>query len=203
MSMRRPWFMAALIVCVFAVTSCATAPEMRTVITGSWKDGNFNKKLSSFLIISLSQQFGIRGEFENAVARRFGLEGLRAEPSSDLMSLGQPINRETVKAAMADKGFDAVLVSRLIDVENEAAYVPPSVDMTFDNSLYQGSTVVAAPGYTEHRSVVSLQIDLYSTETEHLIWSLKSKIFNPTNITEVDNKLADAIVSDLRAKGLI
>lgn len=212
MNMRRMLFPAVIVMSAFILASCAAIPESRTVITGTWKDDAYNKKLSTFLVISLADEPGIRVKVENTIVQRLGMEGLRAEASSDLMPVEQKIDRENVRAAMAGKGFEAVLVSRLLGVESEATYVPPSAETTFDSffgaqgpmlSPYPQSVITTTPGYTQHRSVVSLQIDLYEAEQRHLIWSLKSQTFNPGNVTEVIDKLAEAIVSDLKAKGLI
>lgn len=203
MSMRRRWFVAAVVVGILVLTACVTTSAPRTIVTGAWKDDHYNNKLSTFLIISLSDNHAIRTEFENALAVSLGMKGLRAEASSDLMPMEQKINRETVKAVMAGKGFDAVLVSRLIGVAREARYVSPSANATFDSSFSSGPTIISSPGYVEHKVVVSLQIDLYETEKEHLVWSLKTQSFNPSNATEVIDKLSEDIVSDLAAKGLI
>lgn len=212
MNRRRMWFAAVIVMSAFILASCAATPGLRTVITGTWKDEGYNKKLSKFLVISLADEPGIRVKVENILVRRLGAEGLSAEASSDLMPVEQKIDRENVRAAIVGKGFEAVLVSRLLGVESEATYVPPSADTTFDSffgaqspmlSPYSQSVITTTPGYTQHRSVVSHQIDLYETEQRHLIWSLKSQSFNPDNVTEMIDKLAEAIVSDLKAKGLI
>ena len=204
MGRRRLWFIAMLMVCALVIASCATTPDTRTVVTGTWMADNFNKKFSKVLIVAVSDEFGIRGDFEKTVARRLDMDGVRAEPSSDIMPLEQKIDRESVKAAMAGKNFNAVLVARLIGMENESTYVPPSVDMTFDSTFIRGGpTVDVSPEHTVHSSVVTLQFDLFDTETEHIVWSMKSQTFNLTNVAAASDTLADAIASDLKAKGLI
>lgn len=203
MRMRRPWVVAALIMSAFLLAACASTPTTRTVVTGTWKADNYNKKLSNFLVISLSDEPGIRGKFESIVVNRLEKEGLHAVASSVIMPADEAINRETVKAAMAGKGFDGVLVSRLLGVEQGAVYVPPAPDTSFESSFNPVPPIVTSPGYVEHRSVISLQIDLYDPASEHLVWSLKSQTVNPNNVTDVMSGVSDSIVTDLRTKGLI
>ena len=64
------------------------------------------------------------------MAKRLNKGGLHGVASSDIMSPAEPINRKMVTAAMAGKGLDGVLVSRLLNVERGAIYVPPSPDTT-------------------------------------------------------------------------
>ena len=45
-----------------------------------------------------------------------GWEVLRAGALSDLMSLKEKIDRQSVKAAMAGKEFDAVLIQRHVEM---------------------------------------------------------------------------------------
>ena len=203
MTKRHPWAVAAFIVGACLLVSCASTPTTRTTVMGSWKADNYNKKLANFLVISLADEPGIRSKVEFTLANRLEKEGLRAMASSDIMPADEEINRQTVKAAMAGKRFDGVLVSRLLGVERGAVYVAPSPDSTFDSSFNRNAPIVTSPGYVEHLSVITLQVDLYDTASRHLVWSLKSQSVNPDSVTEVVNDLAGFVVKDLQIKGLI
>lgn len=204
MNKKRTWLSVTLAVSVVILAACATTPANRTKVTGTWKDAQFNKKLSHILIVSLADEPGIRSKVENRFVRRLSVEGVRAAASSDLMPPEEKIDRQTVRAAMAGKDFDGVLVSRLIGVASDMTYVPPQPNTSFDTGLLRGVPMVTAPSRMEHRSVVSLQIDLYDPSGEgRLVWSLTSQSFNPDNVTEVIANVSEAIANDLKAKGLI
>jgi hypothetical protein len=204
MNRMRLCLLTALIVSIFFLTSCATTPVNHTKISGTWKDEHFNKKLSNFLIISLSDEIGMRAKVENALVRKFNAEGVHAEASSDLMPIDEEIDRKTVRAAMVGKTFDGVLVSRLIEVASDSTYVPPAPNASFEAGFSHSVPIITSPGHTERRSVVTLQTDLYDPSGQgHLVWSMTSQSFDPSNVTELIDNVSDAIVSDLRAKGLI
>ena len=203
MKTQRSWAGAVLVLSVLLIASCASTPAMRSDVIGAWKADKYDRKLSDVLVISLSEEPGLRDKIESSVADRLEKKGLRAVPSSDIMSPHEEINRQTVKKAMVGKRFDGVLVSRLIGVERSAVYVPPSPDTTIDSLFNMTPPVVPEPGRIERSSVITLQIDLYDTASEHLVWSLKMQAVNPSNVTEVVNNLADAVIHDLRIKGLI
>ena len=202
MNMRRPWLVAMFITSALLMAACAT-PMGRTTVLGSWKADNYSNKLSSFLIISLSDEPGIRGKFESIMAGRLKKEGLRAVASSSIMPADQEINRETVMAVMAGKGIEGVLVSRLLGVDRQVVYVPPSADTTFESTFTRDVPAIITPGFVAHSSVITLQVDLYDAASEHLVWSLKFQAVNPDNTTDVMNNLSDAVVEDLRIRGLI
>ena len=195
--------MTALILCALLLASCASTPTSHTTVLGAWKADNYNRRLSSFMVISLADEPGIREKFESIMANRLKKAGLNAIASSDIMTADEEINRGTVKAAMADKDIDGVLVLRLLGVERDAIYVPPSPDNSLDTTFSRAAPIVTSPGYVEHRSVITLQIDLYDTTSEHLVWSLRSQTVNPPNVTEVMDRLSNEIVKDLRSKALI
>jgi len=195
--------MTALILCALLLASCASTPTSHTTVLGAWKADNYNRRLSSFMVISLADEPGIREKFESIMANRLKKAGLNAIASSDIMTADEEINRGTVKAAMADKDIDGVLVLRLLGVERDAIYVPPSPDNSLDTTFSRAAPIVTSPGYVEHRSVITLQIDLYDTTSEHLVWSLRSQTVNPPNVTEVMDKISNVVVKNLRSGGLI
>ena len=195
--------MTALILCALLLASCASTPASHTTVLGAWKADNYNRRLSSFMVISLADEPGIREKFESIMANRLKKAGLNAIASSDIMTADEEINRGTVKAAMADKDIDGVLVLRLLGVERDAIYVPPSPDNSLDTTFSRAAPIVTSPGYVEHRSVITLQIDLYDTTSEHLVWSLRSQTVNPPNVTEVMDKISNVVVKNLRSGGLI
>ncbi|MEJ2552794.1 MAG: hypothetical protein P8164_05785 [Gammaproteobacteria bacterium] len=194
----------AVLLSVLLLAACASTPTNRSEILGSWKADNYDNKLSSFLVISLSDdEPAIREKVESIMASRLRQEGLHAVASSDIMPVGEKVDRETVRAAMAGKDFDGVLVSRLLSVERGAVYVPPSPDITFANSFSRHTPIVATPGRVEHSSAITMQLDLYDTTSQHLIWSLRTQTVNPDNVTDAVQDEAGAAVKDLRSKGLI
>jgi hypothetical protein len=204
MNRKRVWLLAALIVSIIFLTSCASTPASRTKVTGTWKEEHFNKKLSNILIISLADEIGMRAKVENALVRKLDAKGVHAEASSDLMPIDEEIDRKTVRAAMVGKTFDGILVSRLIEVASDATYVPPSPTASFEAGFSHSVPIISSPGHTERSSVVTLQTDLYDPSGKgHLVWSMTSQSFDPSNATVLIDNVSDAIVSDLRAKGLI
>jgi hypothetical protein len=203
MSMRCPWTLVTLMISAFLLAACASIPTTHTEVIGSWKADNYNGKFSNLLVISHAAEPGIREKVESIMVKSIEKQGLHAVASSDIMPADEKINRKTVRAAMAGKGFDGVLVSRLLDVDQSAIYIPPSQDTSFDESFDGVTPVDISPGYVEHLSEVSLQINLYDTASKRLVWSLNSQTSNFSTVSDIVQSVSQAVINNLRAMGLI
>jgi len=203
MAKFKPVSMMAFTLFMLLVASCASSPTTHTRVMGSWKLDNYHKRLSNFLVISMSDEPGIRGKVESILAEGLKKQGLSAVASSDIMPPSEEISRQSVKTAMSGKGFNGVLITRLLGVDSGAVYVPPSPDTSFESVFNSNMPIVVSPGRVEHRSVISVQVDLYDPASEHLVWSLKTQSVNADNVTAAVNGLTDAVIKELRIKDLI
>lgn len=201
---KRAWSGAVVhLLSAFLLAACATTPSIRTNVIGTWKADNYDKKLSDFLVIALADEPSIRSKVESLMAGKLEKAGLRAMASSDIMPADEEIKRATVEAAMGGKSFDGVLVSRLLGVDQSTTYVPPSPDITFENTFQRSAPIITTPGYVEHQSVLFVQIDLYDTASEHLVWSMKTQTLNLDTVTDFVNNLSDILVHELQTGDLI
>jgi hypothetical protein len=176
------------------LTACASTS---TKIMGSWKDDHYAGKITKVLVISLAEEPPIRQKAESIVVAKLRRRGVDAVASNTLMPMDEKIDRETVKAAIAGKGFDSVLVTRLLGVNLNTGYVPP------EQTTVYNLTVTVSPGYTVHRPVVSTRVDLYDTANEHLIWSMTTQSSNHDTVADVVNAYSSVMVKAMAKQGLI
>ena len=201
--MQSPRVLAVLIVFAAVLTGCATNPTIRTDIIHSWKAHSFQGKFSNLLVISHASEPGIREKVESIMARDFEKQGLHATASSDIMPAGEMINKKTVGAAMSGKNFDGVLVLRLLDVNRKTIYIQPSETYNLGDSFDEDAPVTFTPGYVEHLSVISLGTKLYDAASKRLIWSVHTQTVNFGTVNELVQSVSQAVIKNLRAKGLI
>ena len=196
---------ALIIPWIAMLTGCAS-PH---ISIGSWKDSSYNKKVTKVFVIGVTQRTDIRHAFETSVVEKLQQNGVTAVASSGLVPLDKDMGKEAVKArvkaVIQGKGFDAVLVSRLVGVDKTTTYVPPSSHMeySFTRDVMTAYSVAFTPGYLIHDTVVSIETNLYDTGSEELVWSMTSKSFNPADATEVIKPLSESIIQDLKQNGLI
>ena len=195
--------LAALIVFAFLLTGCATTPTIHTEIIHNWKAHSFQGKFSNLLVISHASEPGIREKVESIMTRNLEKQGLHATASSDIMPADETINRNTVGAAMSGKNFDGVLVLRLLDVNRKTIYIQPSETYNLGDSFDEDAPVTFSPGYVEHLSVISIGTKLYDAASKRLIWSVHTQTVNFGTVNELVQSVSQAVIKNLRAKGLI
>lgn len=187
------------------LAACAT-PD---IVTGSWKDGDYHRKIGKVLVIGLSKSQARRRAFEDTLVARFHQAGVAAVQSYRLVPLHRPLDKKAVKEevrlAIRGKDFDTVLVSHLIGVHKRATYTPPTsrIEMGFYRNVITAYSIVYAPGYLAHDTVVSLETNLYDTRSEKLVWSMTSESFNPADAMDVIKPLSRTIIGNLSARGLL
>lgn len=191
----------SLAAAAWLLAGCAATAT--TDVTGQWRDPKYHETLGKVLVISLAEEPSIRERFEHTLSARLRHAGITAVASSDIIPLDRKIDRQTVKAAMAGRGFDTVLVSRLIGIDASADYVPPSPIEDFDSFYSHAYGMVYSPGYLAHRTAVSIRINVYETRHNQLIWSMTSKTFNHSNVPDVIDSLTSAIIRQLARQGLL
>lgn len=192
---------SAMVMITGLLAACASATT--TDVTGQWHDPQYHGKLGKVLVISLAEEPFIRRSFEDTVTAELSRRGVTAVASADIIPLDRKIDRKTVKAAMAGRGFDTVLVSRLIGIDNSADYVPPSPIEDFDSFYSHAYTMVYSPGYLARRTVVSIRINVYETRHGRLVWSMTSRTFNHSNVADVIHSLSETITRQLARQGLL
>ena len=78
------------------------------------------------LALGLSEKTGIRADFEDALATQLGEAGLEAIPGNSLLLRpeGTQLDLNYLRTQVRDNKIEAVVVSRLIQVEKAVTYVP-------------------------------------------------------------------------------
>lgn len=198
-----------------AVHSCTVSyAAENSQLKSVWYDRNFERApLKKILVIGLSEQIEKQKAFENAFASVIRKGGGEAATGWEVLPPKMGVGKESVKAAIKGKGFDAVLVSRLLRVDLKTDYVSgtkterPSTPSnpyngSFDNDYQDMYNTVYTPGYLLNSRVVIMQTKIFSPEGE-LIWSAESETFDPHSVTDLVASLARAMGRDLSDKGLI
>lgn len=163
------------------------------------------------LIVGAYNDIILRRQGENALAAVISATGSEATPSLAVMEAASGLDRDSVVAAAGRTGADAVLVTRVLDVEHRIIGVSgqattiaqrrddiPLVDFfRYDYVTYSDPMT-----YSAVRTVV-LSSDLYDVDSEERIWSVESTSFEKETTNEIIDGASRRIAAQLRADGLI
>lgn len=181
-----------------------------TTIKTAWKEAGYQKPLNKVMVLGLAKDQVIRRLFEDTLTARLRERGVDAVASAPLIPAVKP-DAKTIEAVLRKKGFDALLVTRLVSMDKETQYIPPTAYpaytpryTTFHGYYDYASPMVYEPGYMVDVTIASLETNLYDVhEGDKLVWSIVSESFNPHQTNKAVEELATVLVKKLDEDGLL
>lgn len=191
---------ALLIVIATLLGACAST---RSVM--EWQDEAYTGKLDKLLIIAATEDSALRRSAEDSYVDRFAAVGVAAVPGYALIADANAVSRATVEAAIAGSDIDAVLVTRLLGIEEKETYQPP-IQVNHYRSYhryYAYAQDLSSPGYYKKYKLLTLETMLYDSATGEMIWSMQSETIDSTAPQEVVDGQIALTVERLQARGLL
>ena len=196
------------IVIVLLAVSLATAKSSKLVM--SWKNPNYvARKFHRVLALGLSDKTGVLANFEDALAEQLAATGMETIPGNSILLRpeGTQFDLNYLKTQVRENQIDAVVVSRLIKVDNTVTYIPGSAYVApfpYYNTFYgyYGTVypVVYSPDYLREEKKVRIETNLYviSSQEGELVWTGVTDTFNPSNIQKAINGLVKLVVKQMQ-----
>ena len=200
------------IVIVLLAVSLATAKSSKLVM--SWKNPNYvARKFHRVLALGLSDKTGVLANFEDALAEQLAATGMETIPGNSILLRpeGTQFDLNYLKTQVRENQIDAVVVSRLIKVDNTVTYIPGSAYVApfpYYNTFYgyYGAVypVVYSPDYLREEKreekKVRIETNLYviSSQEGEFVWTGVTDTFNPSNIQKAINGLVKLVVKQMQ-----
>jgi len=168
-------------------------------------------KFKKMLVASILENYLIRQEFEDEMKKqlaKYGVEGVQSymvlPPKNEMME-GE------LKQRIKESSLDSVLVIRPKNVRKETeevitggVWVPPPGYYTFWpywNMAY--GDFYPTSSYTKENIVVRVEVNLYSTKDEKLVWSGETDTVYSKDFEKLGKDYAKAIVGQLKKDKVI
>ena len=206
--MKKKMGMLSLIVaaCLPIMTSCAT-----TTLDAVWSDPNYQGgKLQDVLVIGVARYPTNRRLFEDKFVAQLKSYGINAIASYTIIPSEEKLDKKTVDTQIKRLGIDAVIETRLVDVNQEKQYIPRSGrfgPLYTGNDWYGGYSrayeLANAPGYFAIYKVARLETNIYYTKTDKLIWSSLSDTIIQDSVENAIESVIKAIIKSLADNKLI
>lgn len=200
------------LICLIAVFALAGCSKTTTSIPLSWRNPAVEHAVfEKLLVIGVGENDGARRLFEDTFAKRLAEQGTSAQASWGLLPQSTQLPEAQIRSAIEGGNFDGVLISRLLSVDQNEEYVPPSthsVPTSYYGYGYYGYygasyAVVHEPGYFKTNTVFRLETNLYSVANSDLVWSGQSETLNPESLTDVIDSMTAAVAKKLKAEKLL
>jgi len=197
------------IVIVLAAATIVFGKSSKMVM--SWKNPQYTaeKQFHRVLALGLSDRTEVRADFEDALATQLSSTGLEAVPGNTILLRPQAtqLSLTYLRSQIRDNQIEAVVVSRLIKVEDTVTYssgVPYLVPFPYYNTFYgyYGTLypVVYASGYLQEEKKVRIETNLYLTSSPQgqLLWTGITDTFNPSDVHKAIKGLVKLVVAKMQ-----
>ena len=194
-------------------TNSGSAKSSKLVM--SWRNPEAPAtKFHRVLALGLSQKTTVRADFEDALATQLEADGLTAVAGNTILLRpeGTQLDLNYLRGQVRDNQIEAVVVSRLLKVENKVTYVPGGpMFMPYPYYAtfygYYGSVypVVYSPDYLREEKKVRIETNLYliSDPDGILVWTGVTDTFDPKNVHKAIKGLVSLIVKQMRTDGVL
>jgi hypothetical protein len=196
-------------VAVFATlaVSCAT----KTEISNQWKSPEYTGgPMHKILVVAITETPLVRRSYEDRFAEALQGHGAETVASYALWPGDKRLTKEELEEIVNRDGFDGVIVTQLLGVDEKTTYVPPTtevVPMHRGRGYYgyygRSYDVVHNPGYTLTTEIISLETKLWNARDSQLAWGIRSETFDASSTDDAIASVTKKLVKQLADDGLI
>ncbi len=156
-------------------------------LTDYWIDPDIRApKFKKYLVVSLASKMANRMILEDTFVRKFKAKGTQAVASYKLLPPDGTVNKEVIREAVEGKGFDAVIIGRLVGVDVHKNVNLP--DTPVGVGLYGAQTYEwYQPGYDYE--TYKIQTSVWQVASEKMIWKCEVDVLDPQNVKKETGKL--------------
>jgi hypothetical protein len=188
------------------IESCSS-----TKLVDVWNDPSFHElPLKKILIIAVRRDPVQRRIWEDAFVRELSKHSVNATASYNFFPNKLPDTNQ-VAETVQEKGFDGILVTRLLRKETETHYVESYVTSEMKtrynpfkktySTYYQD---VQHPGYIDSQIVNRRAIEVWAIRNkERIIWGATSNTPERNSIEDVENDIAELVIPELVRNAII
>jgi hypothetical protein len=168
-------------------------------------------KFKKMLVASIMENYLIRQEFEDEMKKQLANYGVEGVPSYLVLPPKNEMMEGELKQRIKESSLDSVLVVRPKSVRTETeevitggVWVPPPGYYAFWpywNMAY--GDLYPTSSYTKENTVVRVEVNLYSTKDEKLVWSGETDTVYSKDFEKLGKSYAKAIVGQLKKDKVI
>jgi hypothetical protein len=205
-----------ILVSAVSVLVVASLSGKSSKLVMSWKNPIYGatKTFRRVLALGLSDKTVVRADFEDALAAQLAELGIETVPGHTILLRpeGTEFDLNYLKTQIRENKIDAVVVSRLVRVENTVKYIPgaPYVPPYPYYSTFYGyygavHPVVYSPGYLKEEKKVRIETSLYAIYSDEgeLGWTCITDTFNPSDVKKAIDRLAKLVINQMHSEGVL
>jgi len=207
----KKWIFVFTLVFVGSIIASGRSTKLVT----SWKNPEYSgPRFHKILVLGMSDKPGVRADFEDALSKLVGGNGVEAVPGNTILLRPEDtkLDLNYLKTQIREFKIDAVIVSRLVKVETNVTYIPGQpylIPYPYYNSFYgyYGAVypMVYSPDYLREDKTVRIETNVYDTRTPdaQIVWTCISDTFNPRSADKAIDGVTKLIVKELHKEAIL
>jgi hypothetical protein len=207
----KKWIFVFTLVFVGSIIASGRSTKLVT----SWKNPEYSgPRFHKILVLGMSDKPGVRADFEDALSKLVGGNGVEAVPGNTILLRPEDtkLDLNYLKTQIREFKIDAVIVSRLVKVETNVTYIPGQpylIPYPYYNSFYgyYGAVypMVYSPDYLREDKTVRIETNVYDTRTPdaQIVWTGISDTFNPRSADKAIDGVTKLIVKELHQEAIL
>ncbi|MCX6168398.1 MAG: hypothetical protein NTX65_03595 [Ignavibacteriales bacterium] len=207
MKLYEKFIMTVVFGCLLIlVESCSTSS-----LVDVWNDPSYHESpLKKIFVIAIRKDPVQRRIWEDAFVSELSKHGVQATSSYNLFPDLLPDTNQVIQTVQ-EKGFDGILITRLLYDETKShyvdSYVTTKIESRYNIFRKRYDTYfrnVQHPGYVESQIINRRAIDVWVIRNdERMIWSATSNSPERNSIKAVQEDIAELVIPALRRKAII
>jgi len=180
---------------------CA-ATEIKTV----WKDETYKKKPQKVLTVAILKSTTNRMVLEDEFAVQLKQKGLDATAGHTVLSGDEPADKEALAALLKEKGFDTLILVRLVDQRSQQTYVPGAAypaGATWPGYYGAGYSTMYTPGYVVEDKFAIAETNVYDVDTEKLVWTASTETWIKSSEPKLIQEYVGLMMKELQKGGVV
>jgi hypothetical protein len=196
------------LVLALLLTGCATSS---TRFVSTWRSPTARPVQPAgqkVVAMFMGQNDTTRHVAEDTMVRELVAQGAEGVPAYAVLG-DQPIDEQTARQTLRDRGFDGMVVMRIIGQETQTRYEPtywghyPHYRRLWGGYWGWGWRHVHDPGYLVQDRILSVETLVYSLDQNELLWAGVSRTFNPADLESFVGEVAHETSEQLARAGLV
>lgn len=195
------------LIALLLLSACSTPSRTISTFDGPKYSG---PEFGKILVIGIADSYNSRAEFERLLASQIRSGGTGATAYYSLANKDDTIDRAAIEKIVTDGGFDAVLITRVLNrnFENKAKTGSAEVKKVRKTGsavdLFRYDYEELNKPVTQTVAVkIILSSELFSTASSGLVWAIEAEISNEESSAALIDDAAKRVARELRKDELI
>jgi len=201
---RKFALLSAAAAALLALSACATTSRTVSTLDGPAYAG---PAFTNVLVIAIADSYNSRALFERTLAGEISSGKTSATAHYTLTKVDDPIDRPAIEKLVENGGFDAVLITRVLD----SNFVSKEKTGTAATKVTRKDSALFRYDYEELNEPVTLALgvnavissELFAVTSGAKVWAIQSDISDETNVDIMVIDAAGIVAQRLSRDGLV